>query len=546
MANYGAKILNNSVQSLAAQQAIIAVTANNISNVNTEGYSRKTVNLETRTSGNLSSIGDIGDGVQIGKITQSVDQYIQKMVREASGDKSSLDIQKSYLERAEKYFSLSDENGNIGSSLSKFFTAINDLSADPSSIELRSNVIQKGQILTDNIKTTFNGIAKLQEEADTRLQTEVKTVNNLTGQIAELNSSIKASESTGNVAADQRDKRELLLQKLSEKISFQKVELEDGTVQVNLSGGFSLVSQSISRNLEYTETPSFASGSTPPSLAGQKLGYIVYDFDTSGSNAHIDLTQILKTDGGGSIGGLLKVRGFNQVSSTSAFSGDGALVDIASRVEALTRGLLTRFNQVYWGDDEDLTTPGITSNTGDLDGNPPAVYGFFDFNYSGVKDLNTNLQPDDLNNPLLGIDNFSSILQLSNTDPRKIAAAIDVNPINGTRNFPPGDGRNLQALSALERESRVNTVGSYSFKGTYSELYNETVTHVSNVKSKVDLDSKISDTNLQNALAKRDEVSGVSLDEEYTNLIKYQKAYQASAKLIKIADDLLQKVLDLV
>jgi flagellar hook-associated protein 1 len=545
MSNYGARILNNSVQALSAQQALIGITANNISNVNTEGYVRRSANLQTRTSRSPAGVGEIGSGVQVGKLQRTTDQYIEKMLQEAAADKSSLEIQKSFLERAEKLFTLSGEGKTIGSSLSQFFTAINDLRANPSSIELRSNLVQKGENLVDTIKNTYNDLARLQEEADARIANELQTVNEITAQIAELNGVVKARESGGNVAADERDQREKLIAKLSEKISFTKLEVSDGSVQINLSNGFTLVSGTTFRKLDYTETPSFATA-TPPSLAGQKLGYIVYDYDAAATTAHIDLTQILKNDGGGMIGGLLKVRGVNNASNTSAFSADGTIVGLASRVEALTRNLLTTFNNTYLGVDENSAGPGFQSNAGDLNGNPPDVYGFFDFDFNGVKDVNTDIQANDIDNPAIGIDSYSRILRLNNTDPRRIAASRDVDPANASRVFPPGNAENLKALADLQNQNFTFSRGSYQLIGTFSENYNETVTYISNAKSRTDIDYTVAEKNLVAAQARRDEISAVSLDEEFAALIKYQKAYEASARMIKVSDEILEQILQLI
>src|SRR5690606_21617175 len=99
-----------------------------------------------------------------------------------------------FLERAEATFSLDATQGRIGYELSKFFSALEDLEGSPSSIPLRSGVIQQGQILADSIRSTYGVIAGLQREADSRLVVLVSEVNRITEGIAALNSQIVAGE----------------------------------------------------------------------------------------------------------------------------------------------------------------------------------------------------------------------------------------------------------------------------------------------------------------------------------------------------------------
>jgi flagellar hook-associated protein 1 FlgK len=95
MTNFGAKILNNSVSALAAQQAVIATTANNIANVNTPGYVRRQAQLETRP-GSISTGIDVGNGVQVGDVSRISDQFLESLVRGASGTMNQDQIKSDY------------------------------------------------------------------------------------------------------------------------------------------------------------------------------------------------------------------------------------------------------------------------------------------------------------------------------------------------------------------------------------------------------------------------------------------------------------------
>lgn len=545
MTNFGAKILDNSKSALAAIQAGIAVTSQNIANVNTPNYARRVAEFETRTSRGNSGDLAIGNGVQIGSLTRVTDSYLDKAARDAMADKNYFGVQSELLSRLEQHFDITGNSPTIGSALTGFFGAVSDLSADPSSIPLRANLIQRANDLVGIIQTTYNAVANLQEEADQRLVTEVQSINVLTSQIADMNSRVAAKERLGSTAADERDTRDKLLEDLAKKISFSSVEDAQGNLTISLSNGFALVSGAVSRNLSLSESPSFATTTLPPSLKGGLLNYIVYDYDSSaGGESHIDLTGAIKS-GGGDVGGLLALRGYNDPSSTSAFQADGSLVQIASRVESLARELLTTINQTYLGPDRNPATVVHDPSSGDLDGNNPAVYGLFSFTFSGARDANSNGLPDDLS--ALNVDSFARILNVAISDPRDVAAARD----SGT-GFPaaavyaPGDGRNLVAVGAIQHASQSFSQGNYSFSGTFDQQYAETISYVGIQTNAVRVQTEVAEDKLISAQNSRDEVSGVSLDEEFSLLIRLQKAFQAAAKMLRTTDELLDQIVGLV
>jgi flagellar hook-associated protein 1 FlgK len=544
MTNFGSKILNNATGALAAQQAVIAATSNNIANVNTAGYARRTVDLETRSVRNSSGGLEVGNGVQIGQLLRFTDQFLEKALMGANSEKGFYGIQRDMLGRAEQLFDLTGSAPTIGSTMSGFFAAADDLAADPASIPLRSNFIQRAQEFVDTIRETYNTIADLQAEADRRLATEIQSINSMTAQIANLNGAIKSAEQSGSTAADQRDQRDNLMRQLSEKVSFNSIEGSDGAVSVTLNNGFSLVTGTQSRSLDLTQAPSFATGPLPPSLNGGLLNYIVYDYDTGAGTNQINLTQTLQS-GSGTVAGLLALRGYNDPSNTSAFDADGTLVDLAARVEGLAQQLLTAVNTEYLGPDRNTGTAIHDPSSGDLDGNTPAVYGLFSFTFSGTRDADGNGLPDDL--AALGVDNFASRLTLTTTSARAIAAARDA----GTGSpaaavYASGDGRNMLALTALQSQSFSFAQGNYAFTGTFDQHYNETVGFVGIQSNAINLQSKVAEDKYVTAQNSRDEVSGVSLDEEFTTLIKFQKNYQAAAKLVKVAEELMDQIVGLI
>jgi flagellar hook-associated protein 1 FlgK len=548
MANFGAKILGSSVSSMTAQQALIANTSNNIANVNTPGYTRRQIEIESRGDvANIGSILQIGSGVQLGDVKRSTNEFLEYQLRQANSRKGYADIRNDYLSAIETVFALDGPMTTIGSALNSFFGAISQVGVNPSNIDLRINVMQRGEDLISSIKTAYNTVASVQNELNKRVGLEVETINSMTKELAALNGQIGQREASGIGAIDERDQRDTLLAKLASKISSTTLETGNGMINCYLSNGFPLVNQETSRDLTVTASPSFATTTLPRSLAGDVLTYVTYDFGSETAPSHLDLTQLLK-NGSGSLAGILQLRGTTDPSNTSPFEAEGELVAVASRIEAITRQLLTTVNQEYLGADESNLLPGFQPSSGDLNGNAPGVFGLFDFDFSGVKDVDGDGIPEvsDLLGTAPSIGNFSSILKLGFTDPSAFAAARDNDATQGSTVFPQGDGQNAEAIAALRSTTFALSLGSFTFSGTLEEAYNATVSYVGNAKSTAQLEVDVAAANLTSTANKRDEFSAVSLDEEFANLIKYQRAFQAAARMIKTAGDLLDQIVSLI
>jgi flagellar hook-associated protein 1 len=562
-------ILNIAKSGLSAQQAVISNTANNIANVNTEGYSRRRVVLEARDS--QSVLLSLGQGVEATNVQRLADKFLERVSRDAASAKESSKISADILGRAEGVFDITGDVPTIGSALEKFFGAIGDLTINPSNTELRANVLEQGNFLSTTINRAYNELAALQTEADERIGQEVLVANNLTKEIADLNLRIRTIEVGGVEAATERDAREIALKKLSEIVEVNVVEDNSSQINVSLANGFSLVNGNTARTIETTKTPSFVTGTVPPSLSGGPMNHIVFDYDTTAGSEHIDLTSLI-SQGGGRLAGLLQVRGVHDVATnTSPFQAKGDLVDLAARVESIARSLLTEFNQVYLGvdasnlasvsgnplanDEDPLATPTTYSPTsGYYD---PAtgtsvqasLFGFFDFanaadsatgSISGLPDA-TDLA--DVEGTLYS---FAQRIKVGITKGSEIATGRDLDLTEGTVKILPGDSSNLEELMKLRTHNFNTTVGSYNLNGTLSDGYRDAVTEVSNRVRTAQDETALAESTYISTEAQRLEFSGVSLDEEFSDLIRFQKAFQASARMIRIADEMLQTVIELI
>jgi flagellar hook-associated protein 1 FlgK len=223
----------------------------------------------------------------------------------------------------------------------------------------------------------------------------------------------------------------------------------------------------------------------------------------------------------------------------------------------MARVLLTRFNEVYNGPDEDNTTAGLQSSAVDLDGNTPSAFGFFTAQLPG-----SSLLADSDNDGIAELGDlaatgeftFADKLSLAISDPRSIAAARDVDTNPNSVVLASGNADNLVALSALRTEKvQLGVVGDAqdvsvpsTTSMTFEEGYQELLTQFGGTFSSVQFGSKNAEARFVVAQQRRDQQSGVNLDEEFTQLIKFQQAYQASSRLVRSASEILDTIIGLL
>lgn len=550
------ELLNTSRSSLFSQTQVIRIIGNNVSNVNTEGYSRRKAELVSLGTQNIGQ-SNVGAGVDVKGIQRAHDKFVTAELNTRINQESQARVRDELLSRAEQPFQLDGSPGTIGYELSNFFSALEDLSINPSQIPLRSQVITQGQSLTNSINNAYNLTASIQREADSRLQYLVTEVNRVSEEIAGLNEQIIASEVGVQQNLTLRDQRDEAVRKLSDMIGADVVENSDGSFLIYLENGFTLVNGKVSNQLEFTYTPSDAPvGGFPPGLDGAALGHIVYDFDKGVGEAHINLTERISR-GGGEIGGLLQLRGIQSVTDATPFDAVGDLPLLGAQIETITRDLLTRFNSTYLGDldgdgtpdDEDSVAIGHQPVAGDATGTPPDVFGLFNISGIGMVDADANGLPDGTDLAAMSAFNvtvFSDKLQFAFTNPDRLATALDLDAVEASTSFGQGDARNIDNLLALRNDVVAYSLGNFSANATIDDVYNLSVTYIGGRAATAKNELIVAED--RKALAEElfASASGVSLDEEFANLIAYQKAYEGAARFIRIGDELLDEIINIL
>jgi flagellar hook-associated protein 1 FlgK len=443
------------------------VTGENIANVNTPGYSRQRILLETSPS-NTANGFPLGTGVQISSVERYYDGLLQQQIVNAQTTQGYDTIKSQVLQQIEPSFNEISNDG-IGTAVTNYFSAWHDLSLNPAGSAERQVVLTRAQILTDNFHSVSRALNDSITVQNASLVPLTDSINNTLTNIARLNGQIRTTEMVSGNANEMRDQRDQFVRDLSQKIGISFTENSDGTTDVKYAdSGAALVSGATAGafSLDKTLPNSFVVQLTPP--------------------AGLLTTVTPKT---GQLGATVALR-------------DTVIPGYLTQVDTLAQSIAKAVNDKH-------------------------VLG-----YSPT-------------NPLPGQNFFTPLAVVAGSAAAfSIAAGLDITTIaaSGTA-LTPGDNTNALSIAQL---ANVKTTPSAAPLATFSSFYGSFV-------STVGLDVLSSKTTLaqDEAFSKqlstlRESNSGVSLDEELTNLVKYQRSYQASAKLITTASEMMDIAINMI
>src|SRR3954452_22540567 len=233
--------LNTALRGLLAQQQALDVTAHNIANGATEGYSRQNAVLSASTAmrvistGPNTSAGYIGSGVEVQQFTRVRDQFADLQFRAQNQSLGQYETTSTLVGEAELNLSEPSDTG-LNELLGKFWSAWDDLSNNPESPATRQALVNQGQLLTDrinNLQTQLSGVRAEAQSQYTLLTGANGDVAALANEIGQLNASIKAAVSSGGQPNDMLDRRDAAIDKLSKLAQVRVTDLGQGTIQVD-------------------------------------------------------------------------------------------------------------------------------------------------------------------------------------------------------------------------------------------------------------------------------------------------------------------------
>lgn len=291
-----------------SHQSALNTTGNNITNANTEGYSRQEVVFDTM-EGQRTGVGTVGSGVTITNIRRLADDYLVQQVREDTslyGEQEALNTELSRLDNL-----LGGDTTGLSDALNNFFASLQNAAEDPTSLPQRQMVLSEAQQIVNRFQSLNQELVQQRESVKTQMQQGVEDANTLLQSIADLNLAI--SESPGlaqglepNELLDQRDEK---LRQLAELVSIKVSDADGSQVNVSLTNGMALVVGSNAAELGTRE-----SAEDPTRLE--------FTLNTGGRTLNID-EQIT----GGTLGGLKR---FDEEALKPAFDELGRIALVLS------------------------------------------------------------------------------------------------------------------------------------------------------------------------------------------------------------------------
>lgn len=552
---------NTAKSGLTVHQSGINVTSHNIANSSTVGYSRQRAKIQTSRPITLGAeAGQVGTGAQISAIERVRDSFLDYQVRVETAELGKYSTKLDYLSQVEGIFNEPSDTG-ISTALSDFFDAFQELSKQSTSSSTRVVVTQKTKTLCDLLNNTYSKLEKLQENSVESLKNSVKEVNSILEQLTTVNNQIRIASITGDQPNDLMDSRDNLLDELSSKfgIDVDKTQFNGNDITATGIGAnlnplvnsepngevtrLSFISE-IKANNDGTHTISyFVNGDTEKPKTITVSGLAATEVDT------LKKTRILLTDGNGEMldgqGNIVKDGGniVNPIEKFIPKSGEiaGAIEvqdsigSYMNQLDKMAKGLALSVNAIHSGD--------MTSNEKDTNK-------ILDFFVASDGSGETNISAKNISINALILESPSLINTKENADAgegdgsRALAIAqlqstlISISKIDSTTTRAQ-----LCKFTNGSTMSLVNDVAS----GTKVESYFQDVVDKLGVEAQHAKRVVSNEEDLLNSLdISRLSVSGVSLDEEMTNLIQYQKAYSANAKTITTVSDMLDIILGLI
>jgi len=639
------------VSGLNAAQAGLLVTSHNITNANRDGFHRQEAITETRVPMRTGA-GFFGQGVAVETVRRAYSQFLDNALLQAETQASYLDTYGAQIRQIDNM--LADPNAGLSPTLQAFFSGVQDVASNPSSAPSRQQLISLTQGLVARFQSFDARLSEMRTSVNRQLSDVTAEINTLSGEIANVNDQIiRLQGDPGKPPNDLLDQRDALLSELNKLVRVSTVGLSDGSINVFIGNGQTLVLGT--KSFELAAGPSaenqqdyglfYISGSnrialSTDNLQGGTLGGL-FDFrrqslDPAQNQLGLVATVLAQTfndqhELGMDLDGVLGEAFFDvplaNVIGNQANSGDAVLAADNTDVGALTGSdyrvqfaggnwIVTRLSDntsssyatlpqtidgvelsvvsgTVAAGDSFLVQPtrngardidGLISDTAKIAAAVPIRAGA-DLDNTGKATISPGVVVDTdnaafatagaLTPPIL--IRFTSATQYSiydNTNsasPALIEGGIaytpgvqnDVFPTAGSVDYGyrvsltgaaatgdeftvgynssgVSDNRNALLLSALQT---ANTVANGT--ANYQSAYTQLVSQVGNRARQIDVQSKAQDTLVTQTREAQQSLSGVNLDEEAANLIRFQQAYQASGKVLQIANSLFASILEL-
>ncbi len=574
-------------QALLANQYGLSVTGQNIANADNANYSRQI--LEMDTAGSITVSGLVfGRGVDVTQVKSSVDSSLQRWLNGEQSTQSAYEQMATNLDHIEDIFSLGTDNA-LDVLFSDFWNSWSALSNLPSGVAERTAVLESGEAIVAQLNSTGENLTALSNTITEKIEVAVDSINEITAGIYELNKSIVAIESRENaIANDMRDERSAMVSQLSELINISTYEQGDGNLLVTTASGSAiLVGTGGAKEL------SSATGQVTWESTGGAVD--ISDRITGGSiGGWLDIRDEVIGEYRANLDELAEAFIWNVNSQHSQGVGVAYFSDSVTGSYAVDTLTTSQLDTLDFYNNIDLTgdfSIWIADSSA-----PPTTYTETVLNFSALGITGTSTMADlaaAFNGAVTGVTASVSNGQLVLTpdsadyqfafggDASGLAAALGINTlftgsdiesidihgqIYDTDNICAGQldpatgdvasGDNANAFLLAECGEVTIDIDLWKFErggtNTSSTITTTTDTYYQNVVSKLGIAASAIARNLETSESllgelqvRRDSISAVSLDEEMISLVKYQNSYGAASKLFKVADEMLDTLIQI-
>lgn len=556
------------VSALNSLQTAIRTTGQNIANVNTDGYSRQSVDFATREPDRSGGFF-VGSGVTITSIERAYDEFLTRDVQFRTATSSLYANLAESAGRVDELFA--DPATGIGPAISDLFSAMEAVANSPTTLPERQVLISQAGTLAERFEYFDNRLSDFQDDLNIKITSAVSEVNQFAEAIAQLNDQIALqTASSGGAAGDILDQRDEAIRLLSEQIKTTVQQQDDGALNIFIGDGQPLVIGSQASTLTAINdtlrpnrlniTLTTASGQTSDItnfLSGGSIG--------ASLQAYEDVIEQARRDIGVLAAGLTIT--FNEVHSQGYDLNDNTGVNFFAPESA---------DPVFFASPNNtgvtsLNSPGVnmTAVIYDVD---PALSGdvsqltgdSYRLQYIAGDLTVTNLTTEeptvftgidgggDFSQVVDGVrisidaatiasmnDGDTFLLEPTRTSAEKFDVAItDATQVAVAQALgSPGDNRNVLALIDLQNSPTL--LG----EATYFDFYTNTTSRVAVQTRRANSLAETESSLLSSATARQSNLNGVNLEEEAANLIRFQQAYQAAAQIISTARDVFETLL---
>ncbi len=607
-------------RSLMAHNVQIQTAGHNISNADTEGYTRQRVTVATMDPLDRPDLeraerpGQLGQGTIVQSVTRVRDELLDNRIIDQTNQESYWDTRDTYYSMIEQIYNEPDEV-SVRSNMDKFWQSWQELSSDPSSDAARQAVVTRGENLTNSIKQNNMSLLAIQNQLNGDIESSVKQVNDITRQIADINREIVRVEGVGDNPNDLKDRRDLLVEKLGKLINVTVVRSDPDEFLVHTDGQM-IVQGGLARQIdEVTDMDNFGytklmwhDTQNDATFRGGSLGALVElrDKDVRSELQSLDtMTQnfadlvndvhrnalgknnvtgldffnehpfVENTNGNYDRNGdgavdssyIFRMTGTNALrpqeqiglAGTVTLNGTTGDVRVSYYPTDTVEDVINRINdsnaevKAYLDRNSNLVLKATTANEV---GNPDFVIrhvedsGMFLTGYSGIlagsgvtgaynwnqaNAVNSLADAQFAVTPIMHPSGYLVVNPRIVSDVQSVAAAF----ANNQGRADVDDGRAAVEIAAIRNSKMM--VGS---DRTFDDYFADTATRIG-LKGEQAENMLASQNAIMNDLRDlRDSISGVNVDEELADIIKFQYGYQAAAKFITVQDELLNTIIN--